>query len=115
MQGLRHGAWLLCLVRFIRLLLSRHQAVAIESAALRLQMAAFQRKRKRLLLSSFDRVFGIALRRLVVRSARSIAYVQPDTITRWQREGLADSGRGYRNAIRRCVVPLQCRAPGPIL
>src|SRR5215472_4796943 len=33
--------------RFFRLLMSGHQAVALENAALRLQLAAFQRKRKR--------------------------------------------------------------------
>src|SRR5437899_666150 len=54
---------LLCVIRFLRLLLSGHQAVAIENAALRLQIAAFQRKRKRPLLTSFDRVFWLALRR----------------------------------------------------
>jgi hypothetical protein len=43
--------------RFVRLLLSGHQAIAIENAALRMQIAAFQRKRKRPLLTTFDRVF----------------------------------------------------------
>ena len=37
--------------RFFRLLLSGHQGVAIENTALRMQIAAFQRKKKRL---SFD-------------------------------------------------------------
>ena len=47
--------------RFIRLLLSGHQAVAIENAALRMQIAAFQRKRKRPLLTTLDRVFWMAV------------------------------------------------------
>src|SRR5207237_32188 len=38
---------LLFVFRFVRLLLSGHRAVAIENAALRMQIAAFQRKRKR--------------------------------------------------------------------
>ena len=50
--------------RFLRLLLSGHQAVAIENAALRMQIAAFQRKRKSPLLTTFDRGFWIALRSL---------------------------------------------------
>src|SRR3954464_13414246 len=37
--------------RFVRLLLSGHQGVALENAALRMQIAAFQRKRKRPLLT----------------------------------------------------------------
>ena len=52
----------LLLFRFLRLLLSGHQAVVLENAALRMQIAAFQRKRKRPLLSTLDRVFWIAFR-----------------------------------------------------
>jgi hypothetical protein len=50
--------------RFVRLLLSGYQAVAIENAALRIQMAAFQRKQKRPQLTTLDRVFWITLRNL---------------------------------------------------
>ena len=49
---------LLFVFRFVRLLLSGHQAVAIENAALRMQTAAFQRKRKRPRLTTLDRIFG---------------------------------------------------------
>jgi hypothetical protein len=41
------------------LLLSGHQSVAFENAALRLQLAAFQRKRRRPVLTSLDRLFWI--------------------------------------------------------
>jgi hypothetical protein len=59
-------AFLLFVIRFVRLLLTGHQAVAIENAALRLQLAAFQRKqRKRPVVTTLDRVFWITLRRLV--------------------------------------------------
>jgi putative transposase len=77
---------LLFVFRFARLLLSGHQAVAIESAALRMQIAAFQRKRKRPLLTIVDRIFWVALRSVVVRLATSLLYVQADTVVRWQRE-----------------------------
>jgi hypothetical protein len=56
-------ALLLSIFRFVRLLLSGHPAIAIENAVLRLQIAALQRKRKRPVLTTFDRVFGITLRR----------------------------------------------------
>jgi hypothetical protein len=46
--------------RFVRLLLSGHQAIVIENAALRMQIAAFQRKRKRPLLTTLDRLFGVS-------------------------------------------------------
>src|SRR5215813_12157014 len=79
-------ALLLSIFRFVRLLLSGHQAVAIENAALRLQLAAFQRKQKRPLLTTFDRVFWITLRRWWSGWRRPLLYVRADTVTRWQRE-----------------------------
>jgi hypothetical protein len=57
--------------RFVRLVLSGHQAVAIENAALRMQIAAFQRKRKRPLLTTLDQVFWIHSPHSVVRLATS--------------------------------------------
>src|SRR5262249_20405852 len=58
---------LLSVIRFIRLLLSGHQAIAIENAALRRQLVAFQRKRKRPVLTTFDRVSGKAMARTGLR------------------------------------------------
>src|SRR5919199_4684166 len=73
-------------IRFLRLLFSGHQAVAIENAALRLQLAAFQRQRQRPVLKTFDRVFWVTLRRFWSGWRGSLLYVQPDTVVRWQRE-----------------------------
>src|ERR1700754_4090155 len=72
--------------RFVRLLVSGHQAIAIENTALRMQIAAFQRKRKRPLLTTLDRLFWISLRSLWSGWGRPLLYVQPDTVVRWQRE-----------------------------
>jgi len=77
---------LLFVFRFVRLLLSGHQTVALENAALRMQIAAFQRKRKRLLLTTFDRVFWVTLRTLWSDWRHPLLYVQADTVVRWQRE-----------------------------
>ena len=79
-------ALFLSIFRFVRLLLSGHQALAIENAALRLRLAAFQRKRKRPVLTTFDRVFWITLRRLWSAWRRPLLYVQADTVACWQRE-----------------------------
>jgi hypothetical protein len=76
----------LLVFRFVRFLLSGHQAVAIENAALRMQIAAFQRKRKRPLLATWDRVFWITLRSLWSGWRHPLIYVQADTVVRWQRE-----------------------------
>jgi len=79
-------ALLLSIFRFVRLLLSGHQALAIENAALRLQLAAFKRKRKRPVLTICDRVFWITLRRFWSGWRQPLLYVQADTVARWQRE-----------------------------
>jgi putative transposase len=72
--------------RFVRLLLSGHQAIAIENVALRMQITAFQRKRKRPLLTTLDRLFWVSLRSVWSDWRHSLLYVQPDTVVRWQRE-----------------------------
>jgi hypothetical protein len=79
-------ALVLSVIRFVRLLLTGHQALAIENAALRLQLVAFQRRRKRPVLTTLDRVFWITLCRLWSDWRRPLIYVQPDTVVRWQRE-----------------------------
>src|SRR5215470_9287353 len=79
-------ALFLSIFRFVRLLLSGHQAIAIENAALRLQLAAFQRKRKRPVLTSFDRLFWVGLSLIWNGWRAALVYVQPDTVIRWQRE-----------------------------
>ena len=76
----------LFVLRFVRLLLSRHQAVAIENAALRVQIAAFQRKRKRPLVTTLDRLFWISLRSVWSDWRHPLRSVQADAVVRWQRE-----------------------------
>ena len=76
----------LLLFRFLRLFLSGHQAVAIENTALRMQIRAFQRKKKRPVLTAFDRVLWITLRSLSSEWRHPLMYVQSDTVVRWQRE-----------------------------
>ena len=52
------ASFILCIFRFFRLLLSGHQAVAIWSAAFRLQLAEFRRQRKRPVFTVVDRMFS---------------------------------------------------------
>jgi len=73
--------FLLLVFRFVRLLLSGHQAVGLENAALRMQIAAFQRKRKRPLLTTLDRVFWITLRNLWCGWRQPLLYVQAGSKT----------------------------------
>jgi putative transposase len=76
----------LLLFQFIRLLGSGHEALAVENAALRLQLLAYQRKRVRPKLTAFDRLFWCALSRHWSRWRTALIVVQPDTVVRWQRE-----------------------------
>jgi putative transposase len=78
--------FVLLLFRFARLLLGGHATVAVENAALRLQLAVFQRKRKRPVLTSFDRLFWVGLSLLWNGWRIPLMYVQADTVVRWRRE-----------------------------
>jgi hypothetical protein len=68
--------FVLFVLRFVRLLLSGHQAVAIKNAVLRMQIAAFQRKRKRPLLTTLDRIFWVTLRSVWSDWRHPLLYVQ---------------------------------------
>ena len=77
---------ILCVFRFVRLLFSRHQAVAVENVALRLQLAAFKRKRKRPVLTQWDRLFWAGISRLWSGWRDALLFVHPETVVRWHRE-----------------------------
>ncbi len=79
-------AIILCMFRFVRLLGSGHQAVAVENLALRLQLAAYKRKRKRPMLTLLDRLFWVGLSQVWSDWRHALVFVQPDTVVRWQRE-----------------------------
>ena len=79
-------ALVLSVIRLVRPLLSGHQAVAIENAALRLQLAAFRQKRKRPVLTWFDRLFWVGLSGVWRNWRCPLLYVQADTVVRWQGE-----------------------------
>jgi transposase InsO family protein len=79
-------AMLLFLFRFLRLLCSGQQSIVIENAALRLQLRAFQRTRKRPVLTTSDRLFWCALAKMWGGWRDALMIVQPETVLRWQRE-----------------------------
>ena len=90
------GVFLL-VFRFLRLLLSGHQAVAIENAALRMQITAFQRKRKRPLLTTFDRAFWITLRSLWRDWRGPCSTSRQTPLCAGSASGSGDSGPGCRS------------------
>src|SRR6266699_3787356 len=81
---------ILCLFRFVRLLCSGHQSMVIENAALRLQLRAFLRTRRRPVLTASDRLFWCALAKLWSGWRGALMFVQPETVVRWQRERLKE-------------------------
>jgi hypothetical protein len=91
-------AIILCLFRFVRLLGSGHQAVAVENLALRLQLAAFKKKPKRPVLTQWDRLFWVGLSRVWSSWRDALVFVQPDT---------SCAGKGSVPKILGPAVPIQ--------
>lgn len=58
----------------------------MENLALRRQLAAYRRKRKRPVLTRLDRLFWIGLSQVWRDWRAALVFVQPDTVVRWQRE-----------------------------
>jgi hypothetical protein len=73
---------ILWMFRFVRLLGSGHQSVAVENLALRLQLGAYKRKRKRPTLTQLDRLFWVGLSRVWGGWRDALVFVQPDTVVR---------------------------------
>ena len=77
---------LLLAIRFLILVLSDHKQVALENIALRHQLAVFTREKKRPRLRDRDRLFWITLQRLWKDWRSALVFVQPETVTGWQRK-----------------------------
>ena len=79
---------LVMLLRTIGLMCCGHRAVALENLALRQQLAAFTRTRKRPQLRRRDRLFWILLTKGWREWRTALIIVHPDTVLRWHREWL---------------------------
>ena len=79
-------AIILYLFRFVRLKGSGQQTVAVENLALRLQLTAYKRSRKRPVVTQLDRLFWVGLSRVWSGWRHALVFVQPDTVVRWLRE-----------------------------
>jgi len=62
-------------------------ALALENAALRRQLAVYQRTRKRIRLRTEDRLFWVGLRRLWPGWIGPLTVVKPATVVAWHRRG----------------------------
>ena len=98
------------------LLVQLHQAFAdrrdllLENAALRQQLAIYQRKDSRPKLTAADRLFWVWLSHFWQRWRSALFIVQPDTVIKWHRQAWKrywtwKSGRGGRGRPR---IPQSC-------
>jgi hypothetical protein len=73
-------------IRFILLVLGGQKQVALENAALRQQLAVFKRNVPRPKLNNRDRLFWIGLYLIWQNWKSALLFVQPETVTSWNRE-----------------------------
>jgi putative transposase len=76
------GVW-----TFLRALLGRSTAVAMENIVLRHQLIVLQRSLPRPQLRRQDRISGVCLSRLWATWRSSLVIVQPTTVVAWHRQG----------------------------
>ena len=79
---------LIVLFRSIGLMCRGHKAVALENLALRQQLAALTRTRKRPQLRPSDRLFWILLAKAWQEWRTALIVVHPETVLRWHRQWL---------------------------
>jgi transposase len=79
---------LIVLLRSIGLMCRGHKAVAFENLALRQQLAALTRTRKRPQLRPTDRLFWILLAKAWQEWRTALIIVQPETVLLWHRQWL---------------------------
>src|SRR5215471_11634112 len=85
-QSLRMLNSFLLAFQFLVLVFSGHRQVALENIALRHQLAVFTREKKRPRLRDRDRLFWMTLQRLWKDWRSALVFVQPETVTGWQRK-----------------------------
>ena len=88
MHGERSGMGILKLFFVVvRSLLLSRAGLAAENLALRRQLAVLRRKVKRPKITRGDRLFWFWLSRLWTGWRSTLAFVEPETVFRWHREG----------------------------
>ena len=103
---------LIAVVRGLALMLCGHRDVVLENVALRQQLAAPQRARKRASLQPRDRLFWIALAQGWRNWRTALVFVQPDTVVRWHCDWLRRrwTRRSKRRSQGRPPIDPQIRA-----
>src|SRR5262245_24837639 len=75
-------------IRFVLLIFGGQKQVALENAALRQQLAVFERDARRPKLNNRDRLFWIGLYMIWQDWKSALMIAQPETVTSWHRKRL---------------------------
>jgi hypothetical protein len=78
---------LMLVVQFVQALLRDPAEVALENVAMRQQLSTFVSKGLRPRVEPADRLFWVCLSRVWSRWTEVVAFVKPETVVRWHREG----------------------------
>src|SRR2546428_7293589 len=79
--------WLGILVGTLRSCLRTHRELALETLALRQQLAVWKVRQPRPQLTEMDRIFWVFLSRLWTSWRHSLQLVRPETVVGWHRQG----------------------------
>src|SRR2546422_5148668 len=79
--------WLGILVRTLRSSVRTHRELAVETLALRQQLAVWKAREPRPRLTEMDRIFWVVLSRLWTSWRHSLQVVRPETVVGWHRQG----------------------------
>src|ERR1700751_6001411 len=75
------------MLAYVRAFLMPRHSLAMETAALRQQLAVYKRKRPRPKLNQFDRLFWVVVRRVWNNWSEALILVKPETVVSWHRAG----------------------------
>ena len=75
------------LVNLLQLAVKGRKQLALENIALRHQLAVYKRSVKRLNINDGDRIFWLAIMRMLREWCEALVFVQPATLIKWHRRG----------------------------
>ena len=81
------GTFLLAVLAYMRAVLTARHHLAMETVALRQQLAVYKRKQPRPKLHRFDRLFWVVVRRVWSNWSQALVLVKADTVISWHRAG----------------------------
>jgi transposase InsO family protein len=81
------GTFVVAMLVYVQAFLVTRHHLALETAALRQQLAVYKRKQPRPKLTRFDRLFWVMLRRVWNNWSEALILVKPDTVVSWHCSG----------------------------